>query len=141
MSTNCEFCGYRDNEVKSGAAISAQGKRIILKCEDREDLSRDILKVSKSQFLARLYYYSYALEQSETAGLTIPEIDLVLTNGTLGGRFTTVEGILDQIYDELAEKAFVGDSSEVKERATYSDFLTGLKAVRRITSLHFLPVR
>ena len=62
--------------------------------------------------------------------MTIPEIDLILTNGTLGGRFTTVEGILDQIYDELAEKAFVGDSSEVKERATYSDFLTGLKAVR-----------
>ena len=77
MSTNCEFCGYRDNEVKSGAAISAQGKRITLKCEDREDLSRDILK-------------------SETAGMTIPEIDLVLTHGTLGGRFTTVEGILDQ---------------------------------------------
>ena len=45
MSTNCEHCGYRDNEVKSGSAISLQGKRIILKCEDREDLSRDILKV------------------------------------------------------------------------------------------------
>ncbi len=53
MSTNCEFCGYRDNEVKSGSAISAQGKRIILKCEDREDLSRDILKASKSDFLAK----------------------------------------------------------------------------------------
>ena len=45
MSTNCEYCGYRDNEVKSGSAISLQGKKIILKCEDREDLSRDILKV------------------------------------------------------------------------------------------------
>jgi zinc finger protein len=45
MSTNCERCGYRDNEVKSGAAISEKGKRITLKVEDREDLSRDILKV------------------------------------------------------------------------------------------------
>ena len=45
MSTNCDKCGYRDNEVKSGAAISEQGKRITLKVEDREDLSRDILKV------------------------------------------------------------------------------------------------
>ena len=45
MSTNCERCGYRDNEVKSGSAISPQGKRITLKVEDREDLSRDILKV------------------------------------------------------------------------------------------------
>ena len=45
MSTNCDACGYRDNEVKSGAAISEKGKKIILKVEDREDLSRDILKV------------------------------------------------------------------------------------------------
>lgn len=45
MSTNCDKCGYRDNEVKSGSAISDRGKRITLKVEDREDLSRDILKV------------------------------------------------------------------------------------------------
>ncbi len=45
MSTNCDRCGYRDNEVKSGAAISEKGKRITLRVEDREDLSRDILKV------------------------------------------------------------------------------------------------
>ena len=50
MSTNCEHCGYRDNEVKSGAAISAQAKRITLKCEDKEDLSRDILKVRSDYF-------------------------------------------------------------------------------------------
>lgn len=46
MSTNCEHCGYRDNEVKSGSAISEKGKKITLKVEDEEDLSRDILKVS-----------------------------------------------------------------------------------------------
>lgn len=45
MSTNCDRCGYRDNEVKSGSAISSQGKRITLMVEDREDLSRDLLKV------------------------------------------------------------------------------------------------
>lgn len=47
MSTNCDKCGYRDNEVKSGSAISELGKRITLKVEDREDLSRDILKVKQ----------------------------------------------------------------------------------------------
>jgi zinc finger protein len=46
MSTNCDICGYRDNEIKSGSAISEKGKRITLKVEDREDLSRDILKVN-----------------------------------------------------------------------------------------------
>jgi hypothetical protein len=45
MSTNCDRCGYRDNEVKSGSAISEKGKRITLRVEDGEDLSRDILKV------------------------------------------------------------------------------------------------
>ena len=54
MSTNCDRCGYRDNEVKSGGAISEQGKRITLKVEDREDLSRDILKVRMSFILLPL---------------------------------------------------------------------------------------
>lgn len=45
MSTSCEYCGYRDNEVKSGSAISEKGKKITLKVQDQEDLSRDILKV------------------------------------------------------------------------------------------------
>ncbi|KAF4570961.1 nucleolar zinc-finger protein [Pleurotus pulmonarius] len=114
MSTNCDRCGYRDNEVKSGSAISEQGKRITLKVEDKEDLSRDILK-------------------SETAGLTIPEIDLVLSHGTLGGRFTTLEGILEQVYEELSEKVFAneaGDSKDPKDRNSFEDFLKNLKEVK-----------
>ncbi|KAF8808890.1 zf-ZPR1-domain-containing protein [Phlegmacium glaucopus] len=112
MSTNCDGCGYRDNEVKSGSAISDKGKRITLKVEDREDLSRDILK-------------------SETAGMTIPEIDLELMHGTLGGRFTTLEGILDQVYEELSDKVFAsGDSSVEGDRTKFENFLSGLKAVK-----------
>ncbi|KAK7686458.1 hypothetical protein QCA50_010682 [Cerrena zonata] len=93
MSTNCDHCGYRDNEVKSGSAISEKGKRITLKVEDADDLSRDILK-------------------SESCGLQIPEIDLVLQAGTLGGRFTTLEGILDQVYEELSVKVFVDTKTD-----------------------------
>ena len=47
---------------------------------------------------------SLSLLQSESCGLSIPEIELVLQAGTLGGRFTTLEGILDQVYEELSEK-------------------------------------
>lgn len=50
MSVNCDKCGYRDNEVKSGAAISPLGKKITLKVENKEDLSRDILKVCNRLF-------------------------------------------------------------------------------------------
>lgn len=55
MSTNCDACGYRDNEVKSGSAISEKGKKIILKVEDREDLSRDILKVRRKCLSVGVY--------------------------------------------------------------------------------------
>ncbi|KAG9019094.1 nucleolar zinc-finger protein [Tulasnella sp. 427] len=114
MSTNCDRCGYRDNEIKSGSAISEQGKRITLKVEDTEDLARDILK-------------------SENCGLEIPEIQLVLQPGTLGGRFTTLEGLLTQVYDELSEKAFArGDAAEAKEeRTTFEEFLGKLKQVMK----------
>ncbi|KAI6119581.1 ZPR1 zinc-finger domain-containing protein [Pisolithus croceorrhizus] len=114
MSINCESCGYRDNGVKTGAAIFEKGKRITLRMEDREDLSRDILK------------------ESETCGLTIPEIDPALQPGTLGGRFIAVESILEQVYEELSEKVHaVGDSSMmvVEDRQKFQRFLKQLKEV------------
>jgi zinc finger protein len=125
MSTNCYSCGYRDVEVKSGGKISAKGKRITLKVEagDEDALSRDLLK-------------------SDTCGLEIPEIELHLQPGTLGGRFTTVEGILNEIYDELSTKVFrTGDSSNVgigqigredKDERGFADFLQGLKDVMAV---------
>jgi zinc finger protein len=48
MSTTCDSCGYKSNEVKAGGAIAPKGKRITLKVQDKEDFSRDILKVTLS---------------------------------------------------------------------------------------------
>lgn len=45
MSTICDFCGYKSNEVKTGGEVSDKGRKITLKVEDQDDLSRDILKV------------------------------------------------------------------------------------------------
>jgi len=109
MSTNCDSCGYRDNEVKSGSAIPPKGKKLTLRVEDAEDLSRDILK-------------------SESAGFSIPDIDLHLSPGTLGGRFTTLEGLLQQVYDELSERVLMrGDSS--LQASNFEGFLGRLKKV------------
>ena len=132
MSTNCEHCGYKDNEVKSGSAISDKGRRIILKVEDRDDLSRDILKVRFSLSFPG-HRTDMIFLQSETCGLQVPEIDLVLNPGTLGGRFTTVEGILEQVYEELSEKVFT-DSIDKGDTA-FVDFLTKLKKVLHPTIL------
>lgn len=69
--------------------------------------------------------------QSETCGMSVPEIQLVLQAGTLGGRFTTLEGILDQVYEELSEKVFAGDSADSDDRSNFEKFLSDLKAVSR----------
>jgi zinc finger protein len=46
MATNCDVCGHRSNEVKSGGGIEQKGRRIEVKVRGREDFSRDVLKVT-----------------------------------------------------------------------------------------------
>lgn len=47
MSTVCEYCGYKSNEVKTGGEIPPKGTRTTLVVDDPEDLTRDILKVGR----------------------------------------------------------------------------------------------
>lgn len=75
FGTNCGHCGYKSSAIKTGGEVPEKGKRITLQVNNQVDLSRDILK-------------------SDTAGLYSPELDLDVQPGTLGGRFTTVEGLL-----------------------------------------------
>ncbi|KAF2094748.1 zf-ZPR1-domain-containing protein [Rhizodiscina lignyota] len=111
MSTVCDHCGYRNNEVKTGGEVPELGRRITLRVERPEDLSRDILK-------------------SETCGLYCPEIKLSVEPGTLGGRFTTVEGLLRQIRDDLHNNIFSdddaggGDSMNADERERWNSFFS-----------------
>ena len=117
FSTVCGSCGYRSNEVKTGGAIPARGRRITLHVRDQTDLARDILK-------------------SESAALVCPEISLRLETGTMGGRFTTVEGILTQVRKDLRTQVFgtddedapvgAGDSMTDETQQTWQDFFTGL---------------
>ena len=61
--------------------------------------------------------------------MTIPELELELSSGTLGSRFTTIEGLLDQIHDEIKANPFLtGDSS--RNRHAFDTFLERLKKVR-----------
>lgn len=106
MATSCDLCGYKTNEVKSSGALSEKGKRITLKLTSIEDISRDILK-------------------SETCKLSIPEIDLDLETGTLGGRFTTLEGLLMQVHKELSSKVsfLQGDSADFEKHSKLQELL------------------
>ncbi|CAL9733473.1 zinc finger chaperone Zpr1p [Monosporozyma servazzii] len=110
MSTVCDHCGYKSNEVKTGGAIPEKGRRITLYCDDPIDLSRDILK-------------------SETCSLKVPELNLDIQEGTLGGRFTTLEGLLKQVYDELESRVFTqtSDSMDEPTKQNWLKFFDNLK--------------
>ena len=67
--------------------------------------------------------------QSDTAALLVPELDFAMESGTLGGRFTTVEGVLDLAWNQLRKSNpfAVGDSTQDTKM---KDFLCRLKEVR-----------
>ncbi|KAF8290209.1 putative zinc-finger protein ZPR1 [Trypanosoma cruzi] len=97
MAFRCDFCGYKSNEVKSGGKVSDTGLKIELRVESEDDLKRDVLK-------------------SETATLNIPEVSLEVLPGTLGGFFSTVEGTIMMVRDQLRDLPQAefgkGDSAE-----------------------------
>jgi len=115
LVTDCEQCGYKDAEVKPMGQVSAKGLRITLKVTSQDDLKRDLLK-------------------SDTAGVSIPELDLELMSGTLGGKYTTVEGLLGDIETQLTKfnPFALGDSSDQQQRQQMSAFLTKLKSLSEV---------
>jgi zinc finger protein len=51
MATTCDACGHRDNEVKGGGGIEDKGRKITLRIDGRDDMSRDVLKVTSFSFM------------------------------------------------------------------------------------------
>ncbi|KAF2668013.1 zinc finger protein zpr1 [Microthyrium microscopicum] len=111
MSTVCAHCGYRSNEVKTGGAVPDLGRRITIHIKNSADLSRDILK-------------------SESCALSCSELALSVEPGTLGGRFTTIEGLLVQVRDDLKANVFDadggGDSLQHDEKGRWEGFFSKL---------------
>ncbi|VFQ59908.1 unnamed protein product [Cuscuta campestris] len=105
MASSCDACGYRNSELKPGGSISDKGKKITLHVENVKDLSRDVIK-------------------SDSAGVSIPELDLELASGTLGGVVTTVEGLVTKISESLERvHGFTfGDSLDDDRKSKWLDF-------------------
>lgn len=113
MAFVCEHCGIKTNEIKPGGPIGSKGRRWKLYVDSPEDLNRDVLK-------------------SDAAGLEIPEIDLVLEPGTLGGVFTTIEGILTKISNEIAQNfPFLGDGAEQNRAEKIRALILSLEEVSK----------
>jgi zinc finger protein len=112
LVTQCDQCGYRDAEVKPMGRVSEKGRRITLKVTSVDDLKRDLLK-------------------SDTASCTIPELDLELESGTLGGKYTTLEGLIEDIVGQLSRvnPFSMGDSSQPEQKGKMSAFMSKLEAL------------
>lgn len=50
MATVCDYCGHRTNEVKSSGGIEETGLKVEIIIKEKIDLSRDVLKVSKTYY-------------------------------------------------------------------------------------------
>lgn len=90
-----------------------KGRRITVSIDTKEDMSRDILK-------------------AESCAMSCPELSLSVEPGTLGGRFTTVEGILTQVRDDLKSSIFDvgdgGDSMDMTTKSKWSEFFDKLSS-------------
>jgi len=115
MATVCDYCGHKTNEVKSGGGIESKGKRISLKVTDVSDMSRDVLK-------------------AETCSLLIPELEFEMGGYALGGRFTTLEGLLDNVIEQINNNpmlgALGGDSATSEQKMKIDQFKVDLMALK-----------
>eukprot|EP01006_Ploeotia_vitrea_P036332 TRINITY_DN66005_c1_g1_i1.p1 TRINITY_DN66005_c1_g1~~TRINITY_DN66005_c1_g1_i1.p1 ORF type:complete len:564 (-),score=302.03 TRINITY_DN66005_c1_g1_i1:930-2411(-) len=103
--TDCENCGYKDSEIKPGGAMGSKGRRVTLKVTSVEDLGRDLMK-------------------SDSASVSIPELELELGEGTLGGKYTTLEGLMADIRDQLQKNNVfsLGDSATETTKDKMTEF-------------------
>lgn len=51
MATNCDVCGNRTNEVKSGGGTEPKGIHIEVDVNGKQDFTRDVLKVTAKTFI------------------------------------------------------------------------------------------
>ncbi|XP_006743519.1 zinc finger protein ZPR1 isoform X2 [Leptonychotes weddellii] len=121
MATNCENCGHRTNEVKSGGAVEPLGTKLTFHITDPLDLTRDVLK-------------------SETCSVEIPELEFELGMAILGGKFTTLEGLLKDIQELVTKNPFtLGDSSNPGQMEKLQEFSRKLdQIVQGNMKAHFI---
>ena len=128
MAFNCTACGFRNNEVKAGGAVPDKGTEVTLKVTCADDLRRDVLK-------------------SDSCMVLIPELELELGSGTLGGVYTTIEGLVGKIHKSLGESNpfAVGDSTtlnhseDVDVTSTKGRFQTFLRRLKEFGDGENLP--
>jgi zinc finger protein len=84
MTLVCPECYFRNTSVTFGGTIQDRGERITLHVSTLDDLNRQVIK-------------------SDSATLTIPQLELEIPPGTQQGTVTTLEGMLKRAANALQE--------------------------------------
>lgn len=113
MAFSCDECGHHDSEVKTGGNVSKHARKIILKASHQDDLRRDVFK-------------------SDSAHLEIPEVGLELTAGTLGGVYSTVQGLIQKIAENLKDNNPFGGDSDLDAKAKLEKFFADMSEIEEL---------
>ena len=116
MAFSCDHCGYRNTDIKNGGGISDKATKIVFKVEKQADLNRDLFK-------------------SDSCLLSIPEIDFEMAPGSLGGVYTTVEGLLDKIITNLSDNNPFGQG----DSRTNDQYLIFIDKVKSLKDGKYMP--
>ena len=92
--------------------MSDKATRIVFKVDKPEDLNRDVFK-------------------SDSCVMAIPEVDFAMAPGSLGGVYTTVEGLLDNIITKLVDNNPFG-TGDSKTNTKYLEFLDQLRDLKEL---------
>ncbi|CAN7984590.1 unnamed protein product [Ixodes hexagonus] len=111
MSFRCDHCGWHNNELQPAACIQTTGVRFTLAVRSPQDLNRQVVK-------------------SDSASVTLPELDLEIPAKTQEGCVTTVEGLLERASRGL-ERSVEG-SAPAPVRDKLADFVTKLKQLQAL---------
>lgn len=110
MAYTCDICGHRSTEIKQGGGMNPRAAKITFHVQKMEDINRDIFK-------------------SDTCELSIPEVDFVLTPGTLGSCYTTVEGMLQKAVDQLQETNPFNAGDSAQDAGLFGAFIDKVKVL------------
>jgi len=110
MALSCEACGFKSNEVKAGGAMEPLGIRINFTITDPTDMARDVLT-------------------SETCQIAIPDFGLEVSHYSSSGRFTTVEGLLVYVKEQLGRTNPFGFGDSAEKTTKMKTLVEDLDAV------------
>ena len=120
MAFSCDYCGYRNTDIKHGGGMSKHGTKIVFHVNTPTDLNRDVFK-------------------SDSCIMELPAIDFSMAPGSLDSMYTTVEGLLDKLHTALTESnPFGTGDSAINQK--YQDFLSGLIELKEFKRGPFILV-